>query len=221
VSKRSYRRLAVVAGAALAVGSMAPAMAAHVGGNADGAATVGVETIDVSNVIGDVQDANLLPLGTVFSTAGTARTLVRGTALLALSDVQNIVGDAMCLAGSGVGAALSVDATALASANVGLGGLSGNLAGALVAPLDVVGDATSCLGQLQGHALAAVDQVQGVAAAATTLATSTATQAAVMAQGLPVQAINIVQPLLLNDILNITAGANLNAVLGSGLATIF
>ena len=221
MSKRSFRRLAVVAGAAMAVGTMAPAMAAHVGGTTDGAANVGVETIDVSNVLGGVHDANILPLGTVFSTASTAQTLVRGTALLALGDVQNIVGDAMCLANTGVGSALSLDATALAHANVGLGGISGDVVGALVAPLDIVGDASDCLGDLQGHALAAVGQVQGVAATAATLATSTATQAAVMAQGLPFQAINVVQPLLLNDILNITAGANLNAVLGSGLATIF
>ena len=221
MSKRSFRRLAVVAGAAMAVGSMAPAMAAHVGGTADGDANVGVETIDVSNVLGGVQDADILPVGTVLGAANTARTLVRGTALLALGDVQNIIGDAMCLGNAGVGSALGVDATALANATVGLGGLSGSLTGALVAPLDIVGGASDCLGSLQGHALQAVSQVQGVAATATTFATSTATQATVMAQGLPFQAINIVQPLLLNDILSITAGANLNAVLGSGLATIF
>jgi hypothetical protein len=221
VSKRSYRRLAVVAGAALAVGSMAPAMAAHVGGTADGAANVGVETIDVTGVLGDVQHSNLLPVGAVAGVANSAQLLARGTAFLALGDVQHIVGDAMCLANTGVGSALSVNATALANATVNLSGITGGLTSTLDAPLDIVGDASDCLGSLQGHALQTVGHVQGAAMGAATLATSTATQAAVMAQGLPFQAINIVQPLLLNDLLTVTAGANLNAVLGSGLATLF
>jgi hypothetical protein len=56
VSKRSYRRLAVVAGAALACGTMAPAMAARVSAGEGAGATASVNTVDISDVTG------LLPL---------------------------------------------------------------------------------------------------------------------------------------------------------------
>jgi len=78
VSKRSYRRLALVAGAALAVGAVAPAAMASVSINADGtsAATVGLtlptlpSLTDLPGVgMGAVSTVNDLALGDVVGIA--------------------------------------------------------------------------------------------------------------------------------------------------------
>jgi hypothetical protein len=116
VSKRSHRRLAVVAGAALALGSMAPALAVRVDGDAE--ASVDLESLlgDVSgdalgldglldlnilaDVLGTVQavpaavlaDAAALPttvLGTAFATVGVATQLTTGVVATAL-DLETV-----------------------------------------------------------------------------------------------------------------------------------
>ena len=98
MSKRSYRRVAVVAGAALALGSMAPALAQRVeaSGVADvevsaPAATSGAGIADASSILVPVYPILGLGLGTlsttVLGTAAIAGTTVVGTTAVAGSTV--------------------------------------------------------------------------------------------------------------------------------------
>lgn len=220
MSKRSYRRLAAVAGTALALGSMAPAMALRLG--AEGTGDVNIETIDVTDVIGGVQSSNLIPTGALLTTVGSVRTLATGTAFLAITDVQNIVGGALgsarCLVGAGTDAAFGLVAAATADAGlgVGLGGIGLGLeVGAIVgAPLALVGNATTCLAPLQTAAMSTVAHVQGAATAAGTLVTSTALSTVGSAPVLVGGVFNQVTPLLLGNLLNIGASADAGALLG-------
>ena len=224
MSKRSYRRLAAVAGAALALGSAAPAMAIHIGGDADGAVDAQVQTIDVSDVLSDVQSSDLIPTGALLGTVGTVQEVATGTAFLAVQDVQTIVGGAIvgaqCLVGAGTNAVLGVVAGANAEAglDLGLGGLGLGLdAGALAlvgAPLTLVGSAQTCIAPLQAAVTGTVAHVQGAATGAAGLVTGTALTTVGSAPALVNGVVNDVTPLLLTNLLNVTASADAGALLG-------
>ncbi|HEV7863588.1 MAG TPA: hypothetical protein VGR20_12840 [Acidimicrobiia bacterium] len=108
MSKRSYRRLAVVTGAALAIGSMAPAMAARVTADTSGSASVSADAIDITDVTAGLP---LPAVGTILPTAlGVAGPLVANVTTapgMLLADVSNIVGGALFLPGTVLGAVLA------------------------------------------------------------------------------------------------------------------
>jgi hypothetical protein len=146
VSKRSYRRLAVVAGATLAVGSMAPAMAAHVNANGTGTATVDVSDVSLPSagtlipgaLIADAQD---FALGTVFG----AQDLALETASGLQDDVSGIV-EELFSATSGLSLIVS------AGANANTGGATVSVGGAAVGGADALGlvpDPTTALSGVQ------------------------------------------------------------------------
>ena len=119
MSKRSFRRLAVVAGAALAVGSMAPAMAVRVDAGAGAAAEV-----DPTMVVNDVVNiTGALPLPELGDLPIPSYTQVNGT-LFAISGI----GAGTVLAGGGLGAGI-VDHVLDHATLLGLG-LGGSLLGA-------------------------------------------------------------------------------------------
>ncbi|MCA1843934.1 MAG: hypothetical protein LC792_12275, partial [Actinobacteria bacterium] len=169
MSKRSYRRLAVVAGAALAVGSMAPAMAAQVASANSADAGVAVDTIDVNQILGGAQSSQL-PTSLVLSNLGNVQSLAGGTAFALSSDAQTIalhaLGGVQCVASTGLSSVLGLGAVATggATVGVGLGGVGLGLDGAaalVTAPLTLVGSATQCLAPLKGDVLTTVNQVKG------------------------------------------------------------
>jgi hypothetical protein len=167
VSKRSYRRLAVVAGAALAVGSMAPAMAARV----DGEATVSANTIDATELAGSLVPtlSSLNLVNTQF--VGQLSASLLGTPFAVLGGVQNAVGETLDCAGSlvsGVGLGLDADATAV----LGLGGLNLDIAGVLTG----VTSATGVVGCATGAVVPAALGIVGTAAAPVSLAAGAALQ---------------------------------------------
>jgi hypothetical protein len=150
VSKRSYRRLAALTGATLALAAAAPALA--LGVNAGGNGTVVIDS-DVSS---------LLSLGSnnlVMNTAGFALGLAdnaHDTALVdvlslnaaAMNDVSSLTGQAKDILGIGAGAvhAVAVDANSIIGAvnvpgiatNVTTtvnGPLTGNITGPLTGPV--------------------------------------------------------------------------------------
>jgi len=224
VSKRSFRRLAVVAGAALAVGSMAPAMAAQVVSTNSAGAGVAVDTIDVSQILGGAQ-SNQLPTSLVLGNVNAVETLAGGTAFAAVADVQKIGYDALggvqCVAGVGTSSVLGLGAVATggATVGVGLGGVGlglGGAAGLVAAPLTLVGNATTCLNSLKGDVLTTANHVQGAAMMAAGLATSTALQAPGMAANLQPTVIHALSPLLLNNLatVGVSGGASSNTVAG-------
>ena len=228
MSKRSYRRLAVVAGAALAIGSMAPAMAAQVVSTNAASAAVDVDTIDVAPILGLVQSNGLSTTALLNSVSGV-RTIATTTAFGTVADVQNVVGGAIfgaqCVVGTGTSAVLGLSATALANAgaglNVGLGGVGLGLGGGAVALAGapaLVGSATGCIGPLQAAALGTVGSVQGAATTVAGLASGTALTAVSTAPGLVRGVITTATPLLLNDLLNIgvSGGASSSTVAGLG-----
>ena len=217
MSKRSYRRLAAVAGTALALGSMAPAMALRVGSEGD--ANVEIETIDVTGALGDIQDADLLPLGAVVQTVGTVRTVVSASTQALLLDVFTLLGDVQCVADAGLG--LGVNLTANVGLGVGLGGIAGSATGLLEGGLESVADVQDCVEDLAGDAIETALGAVGTVQAVGGIATSTALGAVALAGGIPGVVVGTVTPLLLQDILTVTADATLNAVLGAGVASLF
>jgi hypothetical protein len=119
VSKRSYRRLAVVAGAALAVGSMAPAMAQRIDVDADANASV-----DAADLI------TVLPLDVVDVTGLVNVGTVQAVNSLVMNDVTAIVN------------ALNVDvgditADVLATTTANVGAISANVANVTATVSDV------------------------------------------------------------------------------------
>lgn len=171
MSKRSYRRLAVVAGAALAVGSMAPAMAARVV-DVNGVAGAGasVNTVDITDInlpIGtEALGLNGLGLGLVTGIADSLLLNVSSAPALAINTVTGLADDALCIPTSVVGTALGTSINAVAGLHVGLGGIGGAAAvtGLLNAPLAVVGGVTGCAFGLVDDALATAGTVQTVVA---------------------------------------------------------
>jgi hypothetical protein len=212
VSKRSYRRLAVVAGAALAVGSMAPAMAVRV--NATGAGTAGaeVETIDVGNVLGSVQSNIALPTNLATNAIGGLQTTVNRATPVLLADIFGLLDNVECVADAGLTATAALNARVLGAVGIGLGGVSLNVAGLAAAPVEVAVGATECLGGLQSDVFTTVGDVRGAANAVGGIATGTARGAVAYAGSLPGAVINTVSPLFLTDLINVRAGANAGAL---------
>ena len=134
MSKRSYRRLAVITGAALAVGTMAPAMAARV--STAGSGAVSVDSIGVTDVTTALPPI-ALPTGAVSVLAGSLLTTATAAPGLALADVHNIGGDAFVLGGGLFSGGLTAGLAGAASAS--LGGVAVSAAGLVNAPLNVLG----------------------------------------------------------------------------------
>lgn len=222
MSKRSYRRLAVVAGAALAVGSMAPATAfllddldAKV--KAVGAANVSVDTIDVSDVMGSVQSSHLsLPTGLVFGTVGGVKAALGYHAPILVGDVIEILGNVKCP----VAAALDLDVVAKVIATAGLNVSNGGIAlGAsalalAAAPLDVVEDIAYCLGQIKADVVETLVDTKAAVATVAGVATGTALGAVAVATGVPALVLGTATPLVFGTLnnLNVVATAQLAAV---------
>jgi hypothetical protein len=119
VSKRSFRRLAVVAGAALAVGSMAPAMAVRIDAGAGAEAE-----IDPTMVVNDVVNiTDALPLPGLSALPIPTYTQLNGTVITVAG-----IGAGTALAGGGLGAGI-VDNVLDHATLLGLG-LGGSLLGA-------------------------------------------------------------------------------------------
>lgn len=107
MSKRSYRRLAVVAGAALAVGSMAPALAARVDADADVVVPVDVVGVlpvgllDVSDLvsIGSIAALNDLAINDVTAVVNALNIDVDSISANVLQTVTANVGDVTATVG--------------------------------------------------------------------------------------------------------------------------
>lgn len=168
MSKRSYRRLAAVTGAALALGSMAPAMAARVNGTAD------VEVTDVTLPQLDTSAATGLLTGfsgLAFSTVNATKTLAFSSVSGVKNDVSGIVGDLLD------GSLLSLDGNV--GLNVGGGGASATglldadsgILGVVPAPGEIVGTALGVVGQVHQIASPIVQTALTVPGTAMGLAT--------------------------------------------------
>lgn len=224
MSKRSYRRLAVVAGAALAVGSMAPAMAVRVDGAGVAGANASVETVDVNDLL--PQSVNIPLPGTAFiggtlhevkSDLHTAKTLLVG-------DVHDIVSAALGCTDLGVNAVGGVSAAVLANATVGTGGLNGAVRALVNAPVFVATDGLfECLdgvkvavGDTVSDAKLAVGNVAGTATVA-------ATTAAAYATTLPSAVLNTAGGIIFNDaltaILSVRVAGAVSTSSSAGLAS--
>ena len=142
MSKHSYRRLAIVAGTALAVGSMAPAMAAHVDAGSNGSATVDISGGTAPTV------PTILPAGFLSSLTDTALVTAQSAPGMALSDVNTIAGDLLGIGGDILASGLpAVDVNAGANASSG-GSAGGNGSVSVTIPTDVLGTATGAPGQV-------------------------------------------------------------------------
>jgi hypothetical protein len=152
VSKRSFRRLAAVTGAALAIGSMAPAMAARVSSDssADVAVNPSLSAVSIPGLTSLVP-AGLLPTTMVANIAGS----LLATPGLVLTDVQNIAGHAIAVPGTVLGTALGSTLTANGGVVAGLGGVGVGASGVLSTPAGILG----ITGPLVGDALTTVGHV--------------------------------------------------------------
>ena len=116
MSKRSYRRLAVVAGAAVALGSMAPAMAQRLDVSGVAGASVSVDpaeatssVTDVTNILGptaipstdDAVKLGILGIGIVDGQVTFVNNLVKGHELYAQSLANDVLGKVVTLGGLG------------------------------------------------------------------------------------------------------------------------
>jgi hypothetical protein len=155
VSKRSYRRLAVVAGAALAVGSMAPAMAARI----DSDATVSANAIDATELAG-----SLIPDLPVVNTAvvGQLSASLLGTPFAVLGRAQTTVNQTLGCTGALLSSGIGLGFGAEGTAGLGLGGLNLDVAGALTAPVEA---ATGVVGCATGAVVPGALGIVGTAAA--------------------------------------------------------
>ena len=208
MSKRSYRRLAVVAGAALAVGSMAPAMAARV----DGEATASANATDATDLAG-----SLIPELPAVNTAivGQLSASLLGTPFAVLGGAQTAAGRALGCTGalaSGVGLGLGADADAV----LGLGGLNFDAAGVVSTPVEVASGVAGCA---TGAAVPAALGIAGAAAAPVRLVANAGLQTVGSLPATVGQATGSVfglQDLLLDGILSGSGSVNvLASVMGS------
>ena len=177
MSKRSSRRLAVVAGAALALGSMAPALAVRVDANGDTDASVDLSGLALPSA------GSLIPGALITDLTGTASGTVEDVQGLALSTAGGLQGDVEALVAGLLGAAsgLSVDIDANANANGGGAtvdisgvGNAGGILGAVPAPGDVVGGALGLATPVAGLGLGLADTAVDVAGDAPGLVLGTA-----------------------------------------------
>jgi len=156
VSKRNYRRLALVAGAGLAVGSMAPALAASVNGSGDSSATIAV-----TGVVPTVP--TLLPAGFVEGLTGTALQTAQAAPGMAMNDVSHLMSDLMGITGGVLASgAPTVDINAGANASSG-GSAGGSTSGSVTIPTDIVGTVTSAPDVFVGDAVGAAAPVVATA----------------------------------------------------------
>jgi hypothetical protein len=158
VSKRSFRRLAVVAGAALAVGSVAPAMAAiSVGGSGAGAADASV-TVPSLPAPGSIIPTGLLTGAQAYagSTVSGAKAIVFGQVSSVQTDVSNIVGSLLDAA-TGLSADLTANAHAssggVAIAVNGLGNVDSGLLSVVPTPDAALAGAQSTVGSVAGFGI--------------------------------------------------------------------
>jgi hypothetical protein len=181
VSKRSYRRLAVVAGAALAVGSMAPAMAAGLEVSDDSSVTVTV-TPQVTVPDPAVPELPDLPLESAGMVAADIQAIVdaglqndiAGTAQASVEELLE------AFSGFGDGLLAAVSLIAQADSDPGDGTVGANV------HLTAVGglvDAAPTPDELQAAVLGAatplVDEVTGTASGAADAAVEAATDLSV------------------------------------------
>ena len=171
MSKRSYRRLALVAGAALAVGSMAPALAANVNAGGSGSASV-----DLSGVAGSLPSiTSLVPTGLIGTVTGTALSTVQGAPTMVVSDVSGLMSGVLGVTGGltggnsiasvnvagtdSVGASVLGTGVAVTGATGTAAGLSGGVAGL---PTAVLGTALGTAGPVVGTAFGVVNTATGL-----------------------------------------------------------
>lgn len=160
MSKRSFRRLAAVTGAALAIGSMAPALAAHV--SSGGSTSASVDTIGVTDVTDALPPVNVSPsaiLGTAGSLAGPVIGAAQAAPGVVVPGALTIVGDAVGLGTGLLGTTLSAAATGTVTA--GLGGVSADLGSDASSPVDILGSLGS--GNIVGDSLGLAGGVAGLA----------------------------------------------------------
>ena len=168
MSKRSYRRLAVVAGAALAVGSMAPAMAVRV--DATGSGDVDVDVSDLA--VPAVDAESLIPSAFLADVSDFALDTVFGAQDLVGDTVAGVQTDVDGLVSSLLGAASdpSLDASAVVVANAGPGGASVTVSGLAVGPdadlLGLVPDPGTAVAGVEDTLSPVVDFGLGTAAGA-------------------------------------------------------
>jgi hypothetical protein len=225
VSKRSYRRLAAVVGAALAVGTMAPAMAARVVGADSADAGVSVNTIDITDVTGMLplgqQDLGGLGLGSVTGIADGLLTTATGAPQLVLGTALGVAQSALCIPTGLVGTALGTSIDAVANLHVGLGSLgAGAGVGSLLGvPFAAVGTVTNCALGLVDTALTTVGTVQATAAPIITTGLDVVGGVAATATGLPQVVLGLPSAVFgLGDLLSVDAAGH--AGLGAALVGI-
>jgi hypothetical protein len=222
VSKRSYRRLAVVAGAALAVGSMAPAMAVRVSSSNVGEAAVSVDTLGVSDVTGLLPNLPLgSSLGTVTGIAGSAVTTAKSLPSIVVPTAFGLAGDALCIPTGLLGTALDANVGVLAGLNVGLGGIAGGASGAGLVnlPVAAVGTVTGCAFNVVGDAMGTVGAVKATAAPIVATGLSVAGGVVATATSLPGVVLGLPSQVFgLGSLLNVTAAGNVG--LGAALVGI-
>jgi len=207
VSKRSYRRLAAVTGAALALGSMAPAMAARV--NANG--TADVEVTDVTLPQLDISAAT----GLLTGVSGLAFSTVDATKTLAFSSVSGLQNDVTGIAGDLLDGGSLLSLNVGGNANVGLNALGAGVQvdGLAQAPLALVGNVVPT-------ATGAVDTALDLAASAQEIA-SPIVETALTVPGTAIGLATGAPDLLFSLIDGTSLSANGNAGLGASLASIF
>jgi hypothetical protein len=223
VSKRSSRRLAVVAGAALAVGSMAPAMATRIDGpdvRAVGTAGVAVNGVDADALMGSVGSSDLaLPTNLVFGSLGNIKATLGYFGPLLVSDAYNVLSDGVgcpIYATAGGLDDLGLAAVARVAAHVDLAHVVavGNAAAVLDGPLGVVGDLKDCLGEVKSDAIDLLGDTKAAVTTVAGVATGTALGVAATATSLPTGVAGTAAPLVLNTLngLNVEAFAQAAAL---------
>lgn len=226
MSKRSYRRLAVVAGAALAVGSMAPAMAVRISTEDGAAASVSADTVDVDSIT-SLLDLNGsegglgLGLGAVAGVAGSVVTTVGGLPHFVVPTALGLADDALCIPTGLVGTALDAEVGVLAGLHVGLGGIAGG-AGALGlvnVPVAAVGTVADCAFDLVGDTLHTVGAVKAAATPVVSAGVGVAAGVVATATGVPGLVLGLPGHVMgLGDLLSVNASGN--ASLGAALVGI-
>jgi len=173
VSKRSYRRLALVAGAAMAAGSMAPALAANV--NAGGSSSASVDLSGVTPGLPSV--GGLVPTQFVGGLTGMAIGTVQSAPAMVVTGVSGLMNGALGIAGGLTNPATSLDVAG--NADLGLNALSAGVAvngvadaasglvdGVVAAPGAVVGTARGVAGPIVGTAVGVAGTAVGMAQSA-------------------------------------------------------
>lgn len=222
MSKRSSRRLAVVAGAALALGSMAPALAVRVDGNATGNISVDPNLdfgditgsalpLDLDGILGlaDVEGITLLAQERVGALTGAVQT-----------DVAAILDTVLSLGGGVLGGQATGLADIDAAVNVLGGAVDVDASGVVGAPLGAVNlltgtlaNPTAVVGTVLG--LETVQEVQATVGMVAGIATGAVSGASV--GGVTDTVLGLVDAggLLdggLEGILGLSGGANVNVL---------